>query len=77
MNKEMNNEYMEMLRKNKHLEKELLKKEKQLKRYKIRSIILKNKLVNEYKYINNLTKITGLECIDEYTTIMINKLKRK
>lgn len=70
MNKEMNNEYMEMLRKNKHLEKELLKKEKQLKRYK-------NKLVNEYKYINNLTKITGLECIDEYTTIMINKLKRK
>ena len=36
MNKEMNNEYMEMLRKNKHLEKELLKKEKQLKRYKNR-----------------------------------------
>ena len=69
MNKEMNNEYMEMLRKNKHLENELLKKEKQLKRHK-------NKLVNEYKYINNLTKITGVECIEEYTTIMINKLKR-
>ena len=88
MTEEMNEEYMQMLRERipqldmalhinksnvehiEHLENELLKKEKQLKRQK-------NKLVNEYKYINNLTKITGVECIEEYTTIMINKLKQK
>ena len=40
-------------------------------------IQLEKNLFDEYKYINNLTKITGIECIEEYTTIMIKKLKPK
>ena len=82
----MNKEYMEMLRNNipqldmalhinksnlehiEYLENKLLKTEKKLKRSK-------NKLINEFKYIHNLTHITGIECIEEYTDIMIKKLK--
>ena len=84
----MNEEYMQMLRKNipqldmalhinksnvehiEFLENKLLKTEKRLKR-------AKNKLRNEYQYIYYLTQITGVECIEEYTTIMMQKLKNK
>ena len=86
MTEEMNKEYMEMLRKNvpqldmalhinksnvehiEYLENKLLKTEKKLKR-------AKNKLINEFKYIHNLTHITDENCIREYTDIMIKKLK--
>tara|TARA_R110002051_G_scaffold242441_1_gene302767 strand:+ start:175 stop:444 length:270 start_codon:yes stop_codon:yes gene_type:complete len=88
MTEEMNEEYMQMLRKNipqldmalhinksnvehiEFLENKLLKTEKRLKR-------AKNKLRNEYQYIYYLTQITGVECIEEYTTIMMQKLKNK
>lgn len=52
-----------------HLENKLLKTEKRLKR-------AKNKLLNEFKYIHNLTHITGIECIEEYTERMIKDLKK-
>ena len=40
-------------------------------------IELEKNLIDEYKYINDLTQITGIECIEEYTTIMIKELNQK
>ena len=79
MTEEMNKEYMEMLRNNipqldmaLHINKSNLEHIEFLEN---KIIDLEKNLIDEYQYINNLTKITGIECIEEYTTIMIKDLK--
>ena len=70
----MNNEYMEMLRKNiPQLDMALHINKSNLEHIEF----LENKLIEEMEYIYNLTQITGIECIEEYTTIMIKELKEK
>ena len=79
MTEEINKEYMEMLRNNipqldmaLHINKSNLEHIEFLEN---KIIDLEKNLIDEYQYINNLTKITGIECIEEYTTIMIKDLK--
>jgi predicted RNase H-like nuclease (RuvC/YqgF family) len=81
MTEEMNEEYMQMLRKNipqldmaLHINKSNLEHIEFLEN---KIIELEKNLIDEYQYINNLTQITGIECIEEYTTIMIKDLKQK
>tara|TARA_R110000822_G_scaffold241503_1_gene370810 strand:+ start:1414 stop:1653 length:240 start_codon:yes stop_codon:yes gene_type:complete len=79
MTEEINKEYMEMLRNNipqldmaLHINKSNLEHIEFLEN---KIIDLEKNLIDEYQYINNLTKITGIECIEEYTTLMIKDLK--
>tara|TARA_R110002051_G_scaffold256298_1_gene315396 strand:+ start:121 stop:369 length:249 start_codon:yes stop_codon:yes gene_type:complete len=79
MTEEMNEEYMQMLRDRipqldmaLHINKSNLEHIEFLEN---KIIDLEKNLIDEYQYINNLTKITGIECIEEYTTIMIKDLK--
>lgn len=68
----MNNEYMEMLRKNiPQLDMALHINKSNLEHIEF----LENKLIEEMEYIYNLTQITGIECIEEYTTQIIKELK--
>jgi hypothetical protein len=81
MTEEMNNEYMEMLRKNipqldmaLHINKSNLGHIEFLEN---KIIELEKNLIDEYQYINNLTNITDKYCIREYTDQMIKELKEK
>ena len=74
MNEEMNKEHTGMIQIALSINKSNLEHIEFLEN---KVIELEKNLFDEYKYINNLTKITGIECIEEYTTIMIKKLKPK
>ena len=81
MTEEMNEEYMQMLRERipqldmaLHINKSNVEHIEFLEN---KIIDLEKNLIDEYQYINNLTHITGIECIEEYTTSMIKDLKRK
>ena len=77
----MNEEYMQMLRERipqldmaLHINKSNVEHIEFLEN---KIIELEKNLIDEYKYINDLTQITGIECIEEYTTIMIKELNQK
>ena len=81
MTEEMNEEYMQMLRERipqldmaLHINKSNVEHIEFLEN---KIIELEKNLIDEYKYINDLTQITGIECIEEYTTIMIKELNQK
>ena len=76
-----NEEYIKMLRKNipqldmaLHINKSNVEHIEFLEN---KIIELEKNLIDEYKYINGLTQITGIECIEEYTAIMIKDLNQK